>query len=198
MPKFVYCERSYRYQMKRTSREWKLKRSEFIEGKVCAWCGSSDFLCVHTPGAFSPAEIRTGVYNLAYARFKEVYRQKYQKFEYILTGKHRHKSHPVWHKASTIHKTEPDHTDLEEQRIEKLVEDKGEGNFKQLYREWLEENGIEDIMPLPLKRFSQPTVNGLRKTELKSLSKRRLKKQKKKVHLLSMQLCCAGAAILQA
>jgi hypothetical protein len=155
MPKFVYCERSYRYQMKRTSREWKLKRSEFIEGKVCAWCGSSDFLCVHTPGALSPAEIRTGVYNLAYARFKEVYRQKYQKFEYILTGKHRHKSHPVWHKASTIHKTEPDHTDLEEQRIEKLVEDKGEGNFKQLYREWLEENGIEELIEEEIKKAEE-------------------------------------------
>lgn len=141
--------------MKRTSREWKQKRAEFIEGKICAWCGSSDILCVHTPGALSPSEIRAGVYNLAYARFKEVYRQKYQKFEYILTGKHRHKSHPAWHKASTIHKAEPDHADLEEQRIEKLVEDTGEGNFKQLYHEWLEENGIEELIAEEIKKAEE-------------------------------------------
>lgn len=132
--------------MKRNSKEWKEKRAEFIKGKACAWCGSSDCLCIHTPGTFSPAEIRSGIYSLAYARFKEVYRQKYQKFEYFLTGKHRHKSHPAWHKASTIHKIEPDHTDLEEQRIEELVEDAGEGNFKRLYHEWLEENGIEELI----------------------------------------------------
>jgi hypothetical protein len=132
--------------MKRNSKEWKEKRAEFIKGKSCAWCGSSDLLCVHTPGAFSPAEIRSGIYSLAYARFREVYRQKYQKFEYILTGKHRHKSHPAWHKASAVHKAGPDHTDLEEQRIEELVEDKGEGNFKKLYHEWLEENGIEELI----------------------------------------------------
>ena len=141
--------------MKRTSREWKQKRAEFIEGKVCAWCGSPDRLCVHTPGALSPAEIRSGIYDLAYARFKDVYRQKYQEFEYILTGKHRHRSHPAWHKASTIHKTEPDHTDLEEQRIEKLIEDKGEGNFKQLYNEWLEENGIEELIEEEIKKAEE-------------------------------------------
>lgn len=141
--------------MKRTSREWKQKRAEFIEGKVCAWCGSSDRLCIHTPGVLSPTEIRSGIYNLAYARFKEVYRQKNQKFEYILTGKHRHKSHPIWHKSSTIHKTEPDHTDIEEQRTEKLVEDKGEGNFKQLYREWLEENEIEELIEEEIKKAEE-------------------------------------------
>ncbi|WP_410508685.1 hypothetical protein RSJ42_18470 [Methanosarcina hadiensis] len=141
--------------MKRTSREWKQKRAEFIEGKVCAWCGSPDRLCVHTPGALSPAEIRSGIYDLAYARFKDVYRQKYQEFEYILTGKHRHRSHPAWHKASTIHKTEPDHTDLEEQRIEKLIEDKREGNFKQLYNEWLEENGIEELIEEEIKKAEE-------------------------------------------
>ena len=132
--------------MKRTSKEWKEKRAEFIKGKACAWCGSSERLCVHTPGAFSPAEVRSGIYSLAYARFREVYRQKYQKFEHVLTGKHRHKSHPAWHKASTVHKTEPDHTDLEEQCIEVLVEDTGEGNFKKLYHEWLEESGIEELI----------------------------------------------------
>ncbi|MDQ1274937.1 MAG: hypothetical protein QG610_510 [Euryarchaeota archaeon] len=141
--------------MKRTSMEWKQKRAEFIEGKVCAWCGSSDRLCIHTPGALSPAEVRSGIYNLAYARFKDVYRQKYQKFEYILTGKHRHKSHPIWHKTSTIHKTEPDHTDLEEQCIEKLVEDRGGGNFKQLYHEWLEENGIEELIEEEIKKAEE-------------------------------------------
>lgn len=155
MPKFVYYERPTGIIMKRTSREWKQKRAEFIEGKACAWCGSSDLLCIHTPGALSPAEIRSGIYNLAYARFKDVYRQKYQKFEYILTGKHRHKSHPMWHKASTIHKTEPDYTDLEEQGIEKLVEDRGEGNFKQLYHEWLEENGIEELIEEEIKKAEE-------------------------------------------
>jgi hypothetical protein len=133
-------------QMKRSSREWKQKRAEFIKGKVCAWCGSSERLCVHTPGALSPADLRSGIYNLAYARFKEIYRQKYQKFDYVLPGKHRHKSHPAWHKASTIHKAEPDHTDLEEQRIEILIEDTEKGNFKRLYHEWLEENGIEKLI----------------------------------------------------
>ena len=132
--------------MKRTSREWKEKRAEFIKGKTCAWCGSSESLCVHTPGAFSPAEVRSGIYSLAYARFREVYRLKYQRFEHVLTGKHHHKSHPAWHKASTIHKTEPDHTDLEEQCIEVLVEDTGEGNFKNLYHEWLEESGVKELI----------------------------------------------------
>lgn len=160
--------------MKRTSKEWKEKRAKFIKGKTCSWCGSSDRLCVHTPGAFSPAEIRSGTYNLAYARFREVYRQKYQKFEYTLTGKHRHKSHPSWHKASTIHKTEPDHTDLEEQFIEQLVEDTGEGNFKTLYHEWLEENGIEELIEEEIK-----------------------KKQRRNAHLWNMRLCSANAAILQ-
>jgi hypothetical protein len=141
--------------MKRTSREWKEKRAEFIKGKVCAWCGSSDRLCVHTPGTLSPAEIRSGIYNLAYERFREVYRQKYQKFKYTLTGKHRHKSHPVWHKASTIHKTDPDHTDLEEQRIEELVEDTGEGNFKKLYHDWLEENEIEELIEEEIKKAEE-------------------------------------------
>lgn len=103
-------------------------------------------MCVHTPGAFSPAEVRSGIYSLAYVRFREVYRQKYQKFEQVLTGKHRHKSHPAWHKATTVHKAEPDHTDLEDQYIEVLVEDKEEGNFKKLYHEWLEENGIEELI----------------------------------------------------
>lgn len=132
--------------MKRTSKEWKEKRAEFIKDKTCAWCGSSERLCVHTPGAFSPEEIRSGIYSLAYARFREVYRQKYQKFEQVLTGKHRHKSHPAWHKATTVHKAEPDHTDLEEQCIEVLVEDKEEGNFKKLYHEWLEESGIKELI----------------------------------------------------
>jgi len=150
----LYCKRSG-IPMKRTSREWKQKRAEFVKGKICAWCGSSGSLCVHTPRVSSPAEIRSGIYHLAYTRFKEVYRQKYQRFEYILTGKHRHKSHPVWHKASTIHKTEPDHTDLEEQRIEKLIENKGEGNFKQLYHEWLEKNGIEELIEEEIKKAEE-------------------------------------------
>lgn len=141
--------------MKRTSREWRQKRAKFVEGKVCAWCGSSDRLCIHTPGALFPAEIRSGIYNLAYARFREVYREKYQKFESTLTGKHRHKSHPVWHKASTIHKTKPDHTGLEEQRVEKLVEDKEEGNFKQLYHVWLKENGIEELIEEEIKKAEE-------------------------------------------
>lgn len=145
--------------MKRTSREWKQKRTEFIKDKVCAWCGSSDHLCVHTPGVLSPAEIRTGVYNLAYARFKEVYREKYQKFEYILTGKHRHKSHPVWHKSSTLHKAEPEHNNLEEQHIEKLIEDKGEGKFKQLYHEWLEENEIEELIEEEINKAEEESAS---------------------------------------
>ncbi|MDI9395363.1 MAG: hypothetical protein QM426_08095 [Euryarchaeota archaeon] len=62
--------------MKRTSREWKQKKAEFVKGKICAWCGSSGSLCVHTPGVSSPAEIRSEIYHLAYARFKEVYRQR--------------------------------------------------------------------------------------------------------------------------
>ncbi len=132
--------------MKRNSKEWKEKRDEFLKGKTCFWCGSSDSLCIHIPGAFSPAQISSEIYGAAYARFKEVYRQKYQKFDCFPTGKHHHKSHPTWHKASTVHKTEPDHTDLEEQYIEVLVEDSGAGNFKKLYHEWLEEAGIKDLI----------------------------------------------------
>lgn len=145
--------------MKRNSKEWKEKRAEFIKGKACAWCSSSDRLCIHTPGILSPAEIRSGIYDLAYARFREVYRQKYQKFEYTLTGKHRHKSHPVWHKASTRHKTEPDHTDLEEQYLEELIEDKGEGNFKKLYHEWLEENKIEELIDEEIKKVEEEYIS---------------------------------------
>ena len=141
--------------MSRKSREWKQKRAEFIKGKTCAWCGSDDRLCVHTPGISSPAEINSGIYSLAYARFKEVYRQKYQKFESVLTGKHRHKSHPSWHKSSTVHKIEPDHTDLEEQCVEYLIEDQEEGNFKKLYHNWLEENGIEELIKEEIKRAEE-------------------------------------------
>ena len=145
--------------MKRTSTEWKQKRAEFVKGKVCAWCSSPDRLCVFTPGVSSPAEIRSGIYNLAYTRFKEVYREKYQQFEYILTGKHRHKSHPAWHRASTIHKIEPDHSDLEEQIIERLIEDRGEGNFKQLYHEWLAENGIEELIEEEIKKAEEESAS---------------------------------------
>lgn len=150
------------------------EKAEFVKGKVCAWCSSPGRLCVCTPGVSSPAEIRSGIYNLAYTRFKEVYREKYQQFEYILTGKHRHKSHPAWHRASTIHKIEPDHSDLEEQIIERLIEDREK------------------------ETLSSSIMNGLQKTELKNLLKRRLKKQRKNPHLLSMRLCFARAAILQA
>jgi hypothetical protein len=132
--------------MKRNSKEWKERRAEFLKGKTCSWCGSSDSLCICIPRAFSPVQISSEIYSAAYTRFKEVYRQKYQKFDFVSTGKHRHKSHPSWHKASTIHKTEPDHTDLEEQYIEILVEDLGEGNFKKLYHEWLKKAGIKDLI----------------------------------------------------
>ena len=109
--------------MKRNSKEWNEKRAEFLKDKACEWCGSSDSLCVHIPQASTPAHISSEIYSAAYERFREVYRQKYQKFDWVSTEKHRHKSHPVWHKASTVHKIEPDHTDLEEQYIEVLVED---------------------------------------------------------------------------
>jgi len=158
--------------MKRTSREWKQKRAEFIEGKVCAWCGSSDRLCIHTPGVLSPTEIRSGIYNLAYARFKEVYRQKNQKFEDILTGKHRPKSHPIWHKSSTIHKTEPDTLTLKNRELRNLLKIKERGTL------------------------NSSIVNGLRKMKLKSLLKRRLKKQRKNVHLWNMQPYSASVATL--
>ena len=132
--------------MKRNSREWKEKRAEFLKGKTCSWCGSSDSLCIHIPRSFSPVQISSEIYSAAYARFKDIYRQEYQKFDSEPTGKHRHKSHPTWHKASTVHKVGPDHTDLEEQYIEVLVEDSGEGNFKKLYHEWLEKAGIKDLI----------------------------------------------------
>ncbi len=134
--------------MKRNSKEWKEKRAEFLKGKTCAWCGSSEKLCVHNPQAAScsPGRIRSEIYGIAYEQFREIYRQKYQKFELIPTGKHRHKSHPSWHKAATVHKTEPDHSDLEEQYREVLIEDVQEGNFKKLYNEWLEENLIKELI----------------------------------------------------
>lgn len=132
--------------MKRNSREWKEKRAEFLKGKTCAWCGSSDSLCIQIPRDFSPAQISSEIYNAAYARFKEIYRQEYQKFDLVATGKHRHKSHPSWHKASTVHKIEPDHSELEVQYIEVLLEDSGAGNFKQLYNDWLEAAGIKDLI----------------------------------------------------
>ena len=141
--------------MKRNTKEWKEKRAEFLKGKTCAWCGSSDSLCIHTPRAFSPAHVSSEIYSAAYARFREVYREKYQKFDCMSTGKHRHKSHPAWHKASTVHKTEPDHTDLEEQCIEVLVEDSGEGNFKKLYHEWLEESGIKELIEEEIKKAEE-------------------------------------------
>ena len=141
--------------MKRNTKEWKEKRAEFLKGKTCAWCGSSDSLCIHTPRAFSPAHVSSGIYSAAYARFREVYREKYQKFDCMSTGKHRHKSHPAWHKASTVHKTEPDHTDLEEQCIEILVEDSGEGNFKKLYHEWLEKCGIKELIEEEIKKAGE-------------------------------------------
>jgi hypothetical protein len=133
-------------------KEWKEKRADFLKDKKCKWCGSSDSLCVHTPRAFSPASVRSEFYGAAYIRFREVYRDKYQKFDCIPTGKHRHKSHPVWHKASTVHKIEPDHTDLEEQYIEVLVEDLGEGNFKKLYHEWLDETGVKELIEEEVKK----------------------------------------------
>jgi len=141
--------------MKRNSKEWKEKRAEFLKGKTCAWCGSSGSLCIHIPRAFSPAQVSSEIYSAAYARFREVYRQKYQKFDCIPTGKHRHKSHPTWHKASTVHKIEPDHTDLEEQFIEVLLEDSGEGNFKKLYHEWLEETGIKALIKDEIKKAEE-------------------------------------------
>ena len=141
--------------MKRNTKEWKEKRAEFLKGKTCAWCEVSDSLCIHTPRAFSPAQISSEIYSAAYVRFREVYREKYQKFNCISTGKHRHKSHPAWHKASTVHKTEPDNTDLVEQYIEVLVEDSGEGNFKNLYHEWLEESGIKELIEEEIKRAGE-------------------------------------------
>ena len=131
------------------------KRAEFLKGKTCAWCGSSDFLCIHTPRAFSPAQVSLEIYSAAYTRFREVYRQRYQKFDRIPTGKHRHKSHPSWHKVSTIHRIEPDHTDLEEQFLEVLLEDSGEGNFKKLYHEWLEETGIKELIEEEIKKAEE-------------------------------------------
>lgn len=132
--------------MKRNTKEWKEKRAEFLKGKTCEWCGSFDSLCIHIPRAYSPAQVSSEIYSAAYTRFREVYRQKYQKFDFIPTGKHRHKSHPSWHKASTVHKIEPDHTDLEEQLVEILLKDSEEGNFKRLYHEWLEENRIKELI----------------------------------------------------
>ena len=132
--------------MRRNTKEWNEKRAEFLKGKTCEQCGSSDSLCIHIPRAFSPAQVSSEIYSAAYARFREVYRQRYQKFDWISTGKHRHKSHPTWHKASTVHKIKPDHTNLEEQFIEVLLEDSGEGNFKKLYHEWLEETGIKELI----------------------------------------------------
>lgn len=132
--------------MKRNTKEWKEKRAEFLKGKTCEWCGSFDSLCIHIPRAYSPAQVSSEIYSAAYTRFREVYRQKYQKFDFIPTGKHRHKSHPSWHKTSTVHKIEPDHTDLEEQLVEILLKDSEEGNFKRLYHEWLEENRIKELI----------------------------------------------------
>lgn len=150
--------------MKRSSKEWNEKRAEFLKGKSCLWCGTSESLCVHTPRAFSPAQISSEFYNAAYERFKEVYKDCYQKFERIQTGKHRHKSHPAWHKTSTIHKTEPDHTDLEEQFIEVLVQNLEEGNFKKLYHEWLEETGVKALIEEEVKKAeddSESLVNAV-------------------------------------
>jgi len=73
--------------MKRNTKEWKEKRTEFLKGKTCVWCGTSESLCIHTPRAFSPAQVSSEIYSAAYGRFREVYRQKYQKFDYIQTGK---------------------------------------------------------------------------------------------------------------
>ena len=141
--------------MKRNTKEWKEKRAEFLKGKTCEWCGSSDSLCIHIPRAFSPAQVSSEIYSAAYSRFREVYRQRYQKFDWVPTGKHRHKSHPVWHKISTVHKTEPDHTDLEEQFVEVLLEDSGEDNFKKLYHEWLEETGIKELIEEEVKKAEE-------------------------------------------
>jgi hypothetical protein len=112
-------------------------------------------LCIHTSRAFSPAQISSEIYSIAYARFKEVYRQRYQKFDCVPTGKHRHKSHPVWHKSSTVHKTELDQNSLEEQYIEVLIEDSGKGKFKELYHEWLEEAGIKDLIQEEIKKVEE-------------------------------------------
>jgi hypothetical protein len=136
-------------------KEWKEKRADFLKDKTCEWCSSSESLCVHTPGAFSPASVRSEFYGAAYARFREVYRDKYQKFDCTLTGKHRHKSHPLWHKASTVHKIEPDHTDIEGQYIEILVEDSGDGKFKELYHEWLDETGIKELIEEEVKKAEE-------------------------------------------
>lgn len=136
-------------------KEWKEKRADFLKNKTCEWCGSSDSLCIHTPRAFSPEQVRSEFYNAAYARFREVYRQKYQRFDYIPTGKHRHKSHPKWHKASTVHKIEPDHTELEEQHVEVLVEDSGEGKFKTLYHEWLDGTGVKELIEEEVKKAEE-------------------------------------------
>ncbi|HWQ50006.1 MAG TPA: hypothetical protein VN414_13900 [Methanosarcina sp.] len=62
---------------------------------------------------------------------------------------------PAWHKASTIHKIEPDHTDLEEQFVEVLLEDSGEGNFKNLYHKWLEETGIKELIEEETKKAGE-------------------------------------------
>jgi len=141
--------------MKRNSKEWKEKRAEFLKGKTCSWCESSDSLCIHIPRNLTPAQIRSEIYSAAYSRFKEIYRQNYQKFNCVPTGKHRHKSHPSWHKAVTVHKTEPDHTDLEEQQIEVLIEDSGAGNFRKLYHGWLEESGINTLIEEETKKADE-------------------------------------------
>ena len=112
--------------MKRSTKEWKEKRAEFLKGKTCEWCGSSDSLCIHIPRAFSPAQVSSEIYSAAYTRFREVYRQRYQKFDSIPTGKHRHKNHPAWHKASSVHNTEPDHTGFVELFIVIILEDSEE------------------------------------------------------------------------
>ncbi|MCQ1534601.1 hypothetical protein FTO70_02620 [Methanosarcina sp. KYL-1] len=143
--------------MKRNSKEWKEKRAEFLKGKTCAWCGSSKHLRVHNPQAASssPSRIRSEIYGIAYEQFREIYRQKYQKFEVILTGKHRHKSHPNWHRTSTVHKIEPDHAGLEEQYREVMVEDTQEGNFKKLYNEWLEENRVKELIEEEIEKAQE-------------------------------------------
>ena len=141
--------------MKRNSKEWKEKRAEFLKGKTCSWCGSSDSLCIHIPRALSPAQIVLRFTVLPMPASKRSTGREYQKFDCVPTGKHRHKSHPAWHKASTVHKTEPDQTDLEEQYIEVLVEDSGEGNFKKLYHEWLEEAGIKDLIEEEIKKAEE-------------------------------------------
>lgn len=54
-----------------------------------------------------------------------------------------------------MHKTEPDHTDLEEQFTDVLLEDTGEGNFKKLYHEWLEETGINELIEEEVKKAEE-------------------------------------------